>query len=91
MARSWRATSKSWAKYGSTVRPETISNDTECSSQNPTEDIARLAGIRFANISSRAGTITQCSAGEKLTGTDTLNARFLHENSFDFSRSSKST
>lgn len=37
--------------YGSTVRPETISMKQNVSSQNPTEDIARLAGIRFANIS----------------------------------------
>ena len=37
--------------YGLTVRPETIAAKPSANSQNPTEDIARLAGVRFANIS----------------------------------------
>ncbi len=71
--------------YGSTVRPETISMKQNISSQNPTEDIARLAGIRFANISEPSrGLLLNVAQVKSMTGNDTLNARFLHENSFDF-------
>ena len=71
--------------YGSTVRPETISMKQNVSSQNPTEDIARLAGIRFANISEPSrGLLLNVAQVKSMTGNDTLNARFLHENSFDF-------
>ena len=71
--------------YGSTVRPETISMKQNVSSQNPTEDIARLAGIRFANISEPSkGMLLNAAQLKSMTGNDTLNARFLHENSFDF-------
>ena len=72
-------------EYGSTVRPETISMKQNISSQNPTEDIARLAGIRFANISEPSrGLLLNAAQVKSMTGNDTLNARFLHENSFDF-------
>ena len=72
-------------EYGSTVRPETISIKQNASSQNPTEDIARLAGIRFANISEPSrGLLLNAAQVKSMTGNDTLNARFLHENSFDF-------
>ena len=37
--------------YGRAVRPETIARKQNVNSQNPSEDIARLAEIRFANIS----------------------------------------
>ena len=71
--------------YGSTVRPETISMKQNANSQNPTEDIARLAGIRFANISEPSkGLLLNAAQVKSMTGNDTLNARFLHENSFDF-------
>ena len=71
--------------YGITVRPETIAAKPTCNSQNPTEDIARLAGVRFANISEpRRGLVLNEAQIKIMTGNDTLNARFLHENSFDF-------
>jgi len=71
--------------YGLTVRPETIASKVSVSSQNPTEDIARLAGVRFANISEpRRGLVLNEAQIKSMTGNDTLNARFLHENSFDF-------
>ena len=76
---------KVMGEYGSTVRPETISMKQNASSQNPTEDIARLAGIRFANISEPSrGLLLNAAQVKSMTGNDTLNARFLHENSFDF-------
>lgn len=72
-------------EYGRAVRPETIALKTNNNSSNPTEDIARLAGIRFANISEPSrGLFLNAAQVKSMTGNDTLNARFLHENSFDF-------
>ena len=71
--------------YGRAVRPETIALKSNNNSSNPTEDIARLAGIRFANISEPSrGLFLNAAQVKNMTGNDTLNARFLHENSFDF-------
>lgn len=71
--------------YGRAVRPETIALKHSVNSQNPSEDIARLAGIRLANISEPSrGLLLNAAQVKAMTGNDTLNARFLHENSFDF-------
>ncbi len=72
--------------YGKTARPETIGMKNNSSiSNNPTEDIARLAGSRFVNISEPDKKLVLSTALVKsLTGNDSINARFLHENSFDF-------
>lgn len=71
--------------YGCTARPETISIKQNVNSQTPSEDIARLAGVRFANISEPSrGLVLNAAQVKSMTGNDTLNARFLHENSFDF-------
>lgn len=71
--------------YGCTARAETISVKQSISSQNPTEDIARLAGVRFTNISEPGrGLVLNTAQVKSMTGNDTINARFLHENSFDF-------
>ena len=71
--------------YGCTARPETLSVKTNANSHNPSEDIARLAGVRFANISEPGkGMVLNAAQVKSMTGNDTLNARFLHENSFDF-------
>ena len=54
-------------------------------SQAPSEDIARLAGIRFTNISEPSrGLLLNAAQVKSMTGNDTMNARFLNENSFDF-------
>ena len=37
--------------YGCTARPETIAQKSNTNSSQPSEDIARLAGVRFVNIS----------------------------------------
>lgn len=51
----------------------------------PSEDVARLVGARFVNISEPDKKLVLSAALLKsLTGNDTINARFLHENSFDF-------
>ena len=71
--------------YGKAVRPETIAQKHTVNSQAPSEDIARLAGIRFANISEpNRGLVLNAAQVKNMTGNDTLNARFLNENSFDF-------
>lgn len=71
--------------YGCTARPETISLKNNTNSANPSEDIARLAGVRFANISEPSrGLVLNAAQVKSMTGNDTINARFLHENSFDF-------
>ena len=76
---------KALGSYGCTTRPETISVKQTVNSQNPTEDIARLAGVRFANISEPGrGLMLNAALVKNMTGNDTLNARFLHENSFEF-------
>lgn len=71
--------------YGCTARPESISLKNNTNSSNPSEDIARLAGVRFANISEPSrGLVLNAAQVKSMTGNDTINARFLHENSFDF-------
>lgn len=72
--------------YGKTSNPEMLS--TKFGSTNasgPSEEIARLAGVRFVNISEPEKKITfNAALVKRLTGNDTINARYLHENSFDF-------
>lgn len=71
--------------YGITVRAETLAQKTKTDSHAPSEDIARLEGKRFANISEPGkGMLLNSSKIKNMTGNDTLNARFLNENSFDF-------
>lgn len=71
--------------YGCTARPETIAQKSNTNSSQPSEDIARLAGARFVNISEPGkGLVLNAAQVKSMTGNDTLNARFLHENSFDF-------
>lgn len=71
--------------YGCTSRPETVSVKQSVSSTSPTEDVARLAGVRFVNIAEPGkGLVLDAAKLKTMTGNDTINARFLHENSFDF-------
>lgn len=71
--------------YGRTARPETIAQKDKANSTAPTEDLARLAGARVVNISEPGKQMVLSAALVKtLTGRDTINARFLNENSFEF-------
>lgn len=71
--------------YGKAARPETITQKDKANSGAPTEDIARLAGARVVNISEPGKQmILSASLVKTLTGRDTINARFLNENSFEF-------
>lgn len=76
---------KVFGSYGCTSRPETIAQKNSTNSSQPSEDVARLAGIRFVNIAEPGKSLVLNAALVKnMTGNDTINARFLHENSFDF-------
>lgn len=47
--------------------------------------MARLAGVRFVNIPEPGkGMVLNAAQIKSMTGNDTIDARFLHENSFDF-------
>lgn len=71
--------------YGCGTRPESIGIKQYSNSQAPSEDIARLAGVRFVNISEPdKGLVLNSAQIKTMTGNDTITARFLHENSFDF-------
>lgn len=71
--------------YACTAQPESISGTIQKNSHSPSEDIARLEGIRFTNISEpQKGLVLNAAKIKNMTGNDTINARFLHENSFDF-------
>ena len=71
--------------YGRAARPETIAQKDKANSNAPTEDIARLAGAHVVNISEPGKQmVLSASLVKTLTGRDTINARFLNENSFEF-------
>ncbi len=71
--------------YGAAVNPSTIAMKKNQDSRAPNEDIARLAGKRFVNVSEPDQALVLSSALVKtLTGNDTVAARFLNENSFEF-------
>ena len=71
--------------YGKSARPETFTQKKASSGSGPSEDIARLAGARFVNVSEPDKKMQLSAALVKtLTGNDTINARFLNENSLEF-------
>ena len=71
--------------YGKTASPESIAMRKNIDSRSPSEDIARLAGARFVNMSEPDKKMVLSAALVKtLTGNDTVTARFLGEGSFDF-------
>jgi P4 family phage/plasmid primase-like protien len=71
--------------YGRTTEPETITQKQNQSGGNPSEDIAGLKGARFVNISEPDKGIRLNNAlVKRVTGGDSIRARFLHQNSFEF-------
>lgn len=72
--------------YGLTSNPELLGAKSGISGNSgPSEDVARLAGKRFVNIAEPDRKMTfNAALVKRMTGNDTLNARMLHENSFDF-------
>ena len=72
-------------EYGKNADPTMLQAKFNNQSGGPSEEIARLAGSRFVNISEPEKKITLDAAlTKRLTGNDTITARYLHENSFEF-------
>ena len=77
-------------EYGKNADPTMLQAKFNAQSGGPSEEIARLAGSRFVNISEPEKKITLDAAlTKRLTGNDTITARYLHENSFEFRPSFK--
>jgi len=71
--------------YARSARPETIAQKNFSNGSAPSEDLARLAGARVVSVSEPDKKMRLSAALVKsLTGNDTISARFLHENSFEF-------
>ncbi|MFP7707474.1 phage/plasmid primase, P4 family [Trueperella sp. LYQ141] len=71
--------------YGMTARPELIMQKHFANSSSPSEEVARTRGARAIMISEiPKGEQLNASLVKTLSGGDSVNARFLHENSFDF-------
>lgn len=72
--------------YGRTANPELLAMKfNNQSSSGPTEDLARLQGARFVNISEpEKKLLIGAALTKRLTGNDSITARFLHENSMEF-------
>lgn len=71
--------------YGKTCRPDTIMRKPNTGGSGASEDIARLNGARFCNISEPdKGLVLDTALIKTLTGGDTLTSRFLYENSIEF-------
>lgn len=71
--------------YATSINPDSLGEKRRSDGAGPSEDIARLNGIRFATMPEPKNTL-RLDAGriKQLTGGDTVNARFLGENSFTF-------
>ena len=72
--------------YGKTSNPEMLAaRFGSSSSSGPSEEVARLNGSRFVNISEPEKKMSfNAALVKRMTGNNMLNARLLHENSFDF-------
>ena len=73
-------------KDGKTSNPEMLAAKFgNSNSSGPSEEVARLNGARFVNISEPEKKLAfNAALVKRMTGNNMLNARMLHENSFDF-------
>lgn len=71
--------------YAKSANPETIAQKRYSNGSNASEDIARLAGVRLVNFAEPDKKMILSTAQVKtLTGNDTITARYLYQNSFEF-------
>lgn len=71
--------------YARAAQPEVLAVRKNKDSRNASEDIARLAGCRFLNVSEPPQSMAFDAALLKtLTGRDTITARFLFQSSFEY-------
>ena len=74
-----------FGSYGKTMQPESLAMTKNKSGSNASPDIARLADCRFLNISEPPqGMYLDAQLLKQLTGRDTICARGLYQNSFEF-------
>lgn len=72
-------------EYGRTAKPEMLSKKGFADSSSPSEDVARLNGARLVNVSEPEKSMQiDASLTKQMTGNNTLTARYLRENSFEF-------
>ena len=72
-------------EYGRTAKPDMLSKKGFADSSGPSEDVARLNGARMVNISEpEKSMVIDASLTKQMTGNNTLTARYLRENSFEF-------
>lgn len=71
--------------YGRSAKPETFALKKTANGSGPSEDLARLAGARMISVSEvPRGMPLDASLMKTITGGDTITARFLCENSFEY-------
>lgn len=72
--------------YGTVIQPESLAARTDARSANaPSEDLARLAGARLVSASEPDRRMRlSASLVKTLTGNDTITARSLYQNSFQY-------
>ncbi len=71
--------------YGKAARPDTVAQKNNPNASGPNEDMARLIGARFVNISEPDKRLVLSAALIKtMTGQDTINARYLYENTIEY-------
>lgn len=71
--------------YGKAAGADTFSLRQRWDSSAPSEDLAKLAGARAVNVSEPdKGMVLNAARVKTLTGNDTITARYLHENSFEY-------
>lgn len=80
------ATQTVYGSYGTAGNAATIMQRNNNNSSGPSEDLARLKGIRFLNIPEPEKDFRlDVAVVKRMTGNDPINARFLHKNSFVYS------
>lgn len=71
--------------YAASAQPETIAQKSITSGSGPSEDIARLKGARLVSMSEpEKGMRLDVAKVKQFTGGDSVTARYLHENSFEY-------
>lgn len=74
-----------FGEYACSAQPESLALSKNKSSSGPNPDIARLAGARFVNMAEPGKNMELDAALVKaLTGRDTITARHLHREFFEF-------
>lgn len=74
-----------FGSYGKTMQPESLAMTKNKNGSSASPDVARLADCRFLNVSEPPqGMYLDAQLLKQLTGRDTIVARRLHQNCFEF-------